>query len=539
MTIRTDILTGEDPLDVILAATEMLYKPIAASMGPKGRYTLYRQYGRGVGTTNDGVTISKLVRSNDDAEDAVIDYMRAAILELETLIADSTTTGFVLTREILREAITQIKKGENPIRLAAALQALEPDIIEFINKSTDRDVTYQKLIDIATTSAKDSVIGEQVAKTVWDTGEETPIVLGFSDSTETSSEVIDGFKIDSGPSSSEFIRSGVSTEILDPYIVVVDAKLRDKEDILPMLRISAQLPETDRKMLFVVSDIAGDALQFLIANHTKGFGEIACARVPQSIQSHTEYLSDLALSCGAKLISRDGETTIRNVTLDDFGRAQKVTVQPTETVIVNGQRIKEDFDTHIASLKGMKKDHKTKAGRKFASDRLKLLDQKVISIFVGGQNSKDAEKRHYAYEDALGASRTALRGGTVPGGGTLLYTVGSYLFNNGSKAENILTKALQAPIKCILDNAGFSYKKKWYQKRGLLDSVVTGFGFDMTHPEDGFVNLVERGIVDPAESEIQSVRTAMNVAINLITIGSEIVERKTDDVEQQVSLNQG
>lgn len=535
--IHTDVSTDEDTLDIILSAVEKLYEPVASTMGPLGKFVLYRQYGRPVGTTNDGVTVSKLVHSDIDTEDAVIDYVRESALKLDDATGDSTTTVLVLTRNIVREAIAVIKKGEDPTRLRLALEALEPSVISQIVESIDTDITLEKLIDIATTSAKDREIGKAVAKTVWKAGTETPIMLGFSDSEETFSEVIDGFKIDSGPASSYFVRQGVATELIDPYVIVVDAKLRDKEDILPMLRVGATLPETERSLLFVVSDISGDALQFLIANHTKGFAQIACARVPQAIQSHTEYLSDLALICGAKLLSRNGSRTIKDVTLQDFGKAQKVTVQPTETVITNGQRIKEDFDSHVASLKDMKKNHKTKAGRKFADDRLKMLEQKVISIFVGGQNSKDAEKRHYSYEDALGASKAALRSGIVPGGGTLLFTIAS--FTGKSKAGDILYTALRAPLIKVLENAGFDHKKKWYRRSGPLSLVHTGYGYDATSPESGIVDLVERGIVDPAESEIESIRTAINIAGNLITNGALIVERKYDELEQPLSLSQG
>lgn len=532
--IHTQVLTGKDPLDIILSAVEKLYTPVANTMGPLGKFALYRQYGRPVGTTNDGVTVAKLVHSDDDAEDAIIDYVRESALKLDDTTGDSTTTVVVLTRTIIKYAIEAIKKGEDPTRLRLALEALEPEIIKQIVDVIDDDVTLEKLINIATTSAKDREIGEEVARTVWDAGEDTPIMLGFSDSEETFAEVIDGFKIDSGPASPYFIREGVATEVIDPYIVVVDAKLRDKEDILPMLRIGASLPAGERNMLFVVSDIAGDALQFLIANHTKGFAEIACARVPQAVQSHTEYLSDFALACGAKLLSRNGSHTIKNVTLEDFGKAQKVTVQPTETVVMNAQRVEEDFNALVSSLKEMRKDHKTKAGRKFADDRLKMLDQKVISIFVGGQNSKDAEKRHYSYEDALGASKAALRGGIVSGGGTLLFTIASSM--GDTKAGKILYKALRAPLIQVLDNAGFGHKKKWYRRYGPLDQVVTGFGYDATRPNEGLVDLVKRGIVDPADSEIESIKTAINIAGNLITNGALIVESK-DGIEQSLSTN--
>lgn len=523
--ITTDILTDGEPLDVVLSGAEKLYKAVSTTMGPRGGNVVFRKYNKQVGVTHDGVTVAKLVRSDDEAEDAVIDVIREAAMKLDATTGDGTTTVTVLTYHILKEAIAHVKAGENAMKLRLALDELQPAIIEQINAYTDHDVTEKKLVDIATTSSGSKVIGEEVGKAIFKAGADTPILLGFSDSPETYSEVIEGFKLDVGAASPYLYPDGaVKTEVANPYVVVVDAKLRDKEDVLPLLRVVAELPEPERNLLLVCSDISGDALNIVVMNHLKGFTRTACVRVPQHIQSHTEYLSDIAVACGAKLLSRNSGDSIREPRLEQYGKADKVTVQPTETVIINGHRIQEDYDARISSLKEMKDSHPTKAGRKFADDRLKTLEQKVVSIFVGGQSETDATERHYRYEDAVGASRAALRGGIVPGGGTLLHFFGRQMlhFDQGIKPNEVLGQALRQPLIKVLSNAGVDAKEL---------AINVGKGVDVFHPEHGIVDLVKHGIVDPAESEIECVKTAITIAGLLLTSGALIVDRGQPDYE--------
>lgn len=535
--IQTKILTDDDPLDAVLAGAEKLYKAVSVTMGPRGRNVIFKMKDKRVGVTHDGVTVAKLVRSNLETEQPAIEIMQEAAKKLDATTGDGTTTVTVLTYHILKEAAKHIKDGESPMRLKLAIEALQDDIIKQIEAHTDKDVTLEKLQAVASVAAGSKEIGESVGKIVSEAGKDTPIMLGFSESDTTHAEVIDGFKIDSGAASHYLMEgAGVRLEINQPKVIVVDAKLRDKEDVGPILRLIAAQPQDQRDFLLVCSDIAGDALSLLVINHLKGFARIACARVPQHINSHSEYLSDVAVSCGAQVLSRNTGHTLREPSLDDFGACQKVTVEPRETVIIGGRSIKEDFNTRLEQLKDLKENGKTSAARKFASDRLMTLEQKVISIFVGGQSETDAEERHYRYEDAVGACRAALRGGVVPGGGTLLYMCGLALLGKTTAVRkplgvegSVLSEALMAPLTTVLGNAGIK----------VPTVIGIGRGVDVMHPEDGVIGLVERGILDPAESEIECVKTAIAVAGLLMSAGAEIVEEGEYDAPTEQPFSVG
>lgn len=529
--MQTRILTDGEPLETVLKGAEKLYKAVSTTMGPRGQNVIFRKAGKRVGLTHDGVTVAKMVKDDDEAQDAAIDILREAALKLDAVTGDGTTTVTVLAYHILKEAADAIKAGESPMKLKLALEALQPSIIAQIQAATDSDVTEEKLVQVASVAAGDKVIGDTVGRLMFEAGKDTPIMLNFSESDNTHSEVINGFKIDSGAASPYLMEgAGVRLEIARPHVIVVDAKLRNKEDVLPLLTIIAGLPQDERDFLLVCSDIAGDALGLMVLNRLKGAAQIAVARVPEHIKSHSEYLSDLAVACGATLMSRNSGTTIVDPKIEYFGSCDKVTVEPRETVVINGKSIKEDFETRIASLKDFKKNGKTTAARKFADDRLKTLEQKVVAIFVGGQSDTDAEERHYRFEDAVGACRAALRGGVVPGGGMLLNQASRAVFTQG-KAGEILGVALCAPFDKLLGNAGVPIPE-------LPDKV--GWGVDVMNPDDGVVDLVERGILDPAESEIECVKTAITIAGLLITAGCMIIDEEVEDeVSQQFSPNQG
>ena len=521
--IKTDILTDSEPLDAVLNGAEKLYKAVSVTMGPRGRNVVFRKYNKRVGITHDGVTVAKMVKLNDEAEDSAADILREAAVKLDATTGDGTTTVTVLAYHILKEAAEYIKQGESPMALKLALEALQPEIITQIDKHTDKDVTLKKLQQVASVSSGSGEIGEAVGKVMFEAGKDTPILLSFSQTAETTTEVINGFKIDSGAASPYLMEgAGVKLEIPEPKIVVVDAKLRDKDDIMPLLQLFAGMEAGERRFLLVCSDIAGDALSYMVANRLKGFADIAVARVPEHINSHSEYLSDVAVACGAQVLSRNTGNTIKEPKLEHLGSADKVTVEPRETVIVNGHPIPEDFAIRTEQLKDFKKTGKTEAARKFAQDRLMTLEQKVVAIFVGGQSESDAEERHYRFEDAVGACRAALRGGVVPGGGTLLFNIGvNYNTYNDRPETNIMSAALTKPLQTVLGNAGID----------VPVGLGIGKGVDVMNPEDGVIDLVERGILDPAESEIECVKTAISIAGLLMTTGAMVVDRGEPDAE--------
>jgi chaperonin GroEL len=516
--LKTHITDAENTLGIILSGVQKLYNAVSATMGPRGAHVIIRKAGGRTFVTRDGVTVAKgFSIPGNPTEDVASDLVREAASRLDATTGDGTTTVTVLTYHILKNAAELIDSGENAMKIKLALDAITETIVSKIKEHTNYDVTEKELIAVATISSGDVAIGEAVGKTIFEAGKDTPIMLGFSGDADTTTSIIDGFKINSGPASPYLLEgAGLRLEMDNPKIIVVDAKLREKNDVLPLLQQINDLPPEEKKLLLVCSEIAGDALSLLVVNRLKGFAEIAVARVPEDIQGKSEYLADLAMAVGAKVLARNTGNSIANPSLKHFGSAQKVTVELAETVIVGGRSVPEDLESHIASLEEAKTSKKASV-RAFAESRLKTLEQKIVSIHVGGLTEAEAQNNHYRYEDAVGAARAALRGGVVPGGGTLLYSIG------GELDDDVLGAALGEPLAQVLWNAGIE----------VPDGVKPGKGIDVMHPEDGVIDLVKRGILDPAESEIECVRTAVSVAGLLMTSAAMIVDEKEPQVEAE------
>lgn len=509
--IKTRVLTDAEPLDNLLMGAMKLYKAVATTMGPRGNNVIFRKHGGKTGVTHDGVTVAKAVKLDDPAMDVGADLLREAAMKLDAVTGDGTTTVTVLAYQILLLAAAMIKQGASPMKLRVYLDSAVDELADLLKQDATKVTKVQQLIDVATVAAGNAKIGKEVGEAIFEAGKDTPIMLGFSQSGETTTEVINGFKVGNGPASAYLLEgSGFRLEIDFPKIIVCDADLRTKEDILPILQAISPLPPEERKFLIVANDVTGDALSLLVINKLKGFANLSVVKTPDRIQVKSAFLQDLAISCGAKVMSRNTGHTMATPALEDFGYAEKVIVELDDTIIVNGRVDQKEWDKHVA---GLKKATQPEI-KKFAKERLLTLEQKVVQILVGGQSETDAEERHYRYEDAVGASRAALRKGIVPGGGTALYALSE------STDNPILGVALKMPLEIIYENAGVIKPE---------DTIEWGHGIDVLNPEKGVIDLMEAGIVDPVQSEIEALRTAVSIAGLLMTSGAMIVDEEVKD----------
>lgn len=529
MVIKTEQFTGPYALDKVLEGAAKLYEAVSTTMGPRGSNVLVRKAGARAFMTHDGVTVAKSVKDTEDAAvDTAIDLMREAAMKLDVTTGDGTTTVTVMAYVLLKEAVELVRNGANPMRVKAAIEALEPAVIKEIESISREIESEQDLINIATVSSGSKLIGEQVGKVMYEAGKDTPVILDISSSNDTTVDLIHGVKIQSGSASTYLLDSGVKNEIPAPRIIVVDAKLREKDDILPLLRVIAGLPEEQRNFLLLAADVAGDALSILTLNRLKGLCNLGVVKVPAMVENVSEYLADAAVATGATLLTRNSGSSIKNPEASHFGRAQKVVVSQTETVIINGDAAASVIEKHRAQLTEYLESATKQEDKDRAKKRLEFLNQNIVTIFVGGRSESDAEEKYYRYEDALGACRSALRKGIVPGGGTVLYSIGVEMDSvnskfgvnldgaQPSKAMSVFAAMLKAPLYKVIGNAGIELDESH-------GKVKPGLGFDVTD-DSGLVDLCERGIYDPTESELEAVRTAITIAGLLLTSGAVIVD---------------
>lgn len=514
---NTVLLTGNDPLEKILSASGKVTGAVGATLGPLGRNAIIRKYQHKPFVTHDGVTVARALELNDPVEDTVADLLREGATNMENITGDATTTVTILTNAILVEGARLVKEGMNPMEAKRVIDSYGEEAVAELEAMTKKRVTKKDLINVATVSSGSKEIGKKVGDAIYNAGKDTPVMLNFSESNQTIIELIDGVSIPAGSASPYLIDdNGSKEEVMNPFIVVVDAKLRDKEDIMPILRVVAQLPPENKKVTIIASDISGDALSLLIVNKINKFAGITAVRVPESVKAPSQYLADIAKTVGAKVLSVNGEYPLADTKPDSFGLANKVVVSNLETLIIGGHAIEEDLNAHREELTKQAKSGKTLVEREFAKQRLATLSQQVLSIHVGGQSQSEAEEKHYRYEDAVGATRAAARGGILPGGGSALYQVG----------RRLKFVALSEPVFFLLSNAGI------LRQGDEVHSLYTeGKIYDVLNPGTP-VDPYEAGIVDPAESEIEAVKTATAIAGLLLTSAVMIVEEVVSEEDK-------
>lgn len=514
--MKTRLLLDNEPLDNLVNGAEKLFKAVSTTMGPRGNNVIFRKDGMRTGVTHDGVTVAKAVKLDDPAEDVGADLLREAAMKLDATTGDGTTTVTVLSFAILKQAAAAIRNGSSPMVLRLGIEEEAKEAIKMVEDTVKKDPTKEDIINVATVASGDKAIGKEVGELVYDAGFNTPVILDFSENEETYSEVIDGFKINKGPASNYLIDgNGIRNEINEPMVIIVDSMLQTKDDVIPILKVMAQVPDDQRKFLLVAKDIRGDALSIVVLNALKGFAKTAVVTVPGYIRNPSLYLQDLAIATGAHVLSPNTGRPVSDISQDDIGSALKVIVELDATTVVKGGANKEELKAHIAKLGETTNSRVDKLNK----DRLLTLEQKVISISVGGNNETEATEKHYRYEDAVGAARAALKNGVLPGGGTVLYQVGMVL------GDTILGRALREPLRVVYSNAGIV----------VPQGITSGHGINVMKPEEGIIDLAADGILDPAQSETECIKTAVSIATLLMTSGAMIVdvaEEKKDETQQ-------
>lgn len=518
----TNIVT-KDTVKTIFNGAEKLYEAVSTTMGPRGSNVIFRKLGAKTAVTHDGVTVAKAVSLGNNPGDLGADLLKEAAMKLDATTGDGTTTVTVLAYHMLKEALKEIESGKNPMKLKVQLDKDQIEVLDAIKKAK-KDAGDEEVIQVAQVASGDKEIGQEVGELISKVGKDTPVFLELSESSETTTEVINGFKIYSGSASPYLLdESGVRHEARDVNVIAIDAKLRDKDDIMPILKLVGTLDPSNRKVLLVANEVASDALSLCLVNTAKGFADIMVVKTPQTIKNSTDYLTDLAISTGGVLLSRNGTFPIDKISQAHLGYAKRVIVELAETTIIEGVPDVELLETHKETLKKTAHTATAPEIKKFAEERLNTLGQKIAIIRIGGQSETEIEEKHYRYEDAVGAAKAAIRNGILPGGGTFFYELSHKIKNP------ILKAALKAPIKKIYENAGIDLNQ-------YMNEIRSGHGVDVLNPDKGVIDLVKQGIIDPAESEEQCIRTAVAISGLLMTSGAIIVDQENLEVKNENTL---
>ena len=524
-----DVRFSSDARDKMLRGVDILANAVKVTLGPKGRNVVIEKSFGAPRITKDGVTVAKEIELEDKFENMGAQMVREVASKTNDIAGDGTTTATVLAQAIVREGAKAVAAGMNPMDLKRGIDQAVEVAINDIKARAKKVKSTEEVAQVGTISANgDRFIGEEIAKAMQKVGNEGVITVEEAKSLETEVDIVEGMQFDRGYLSPYFITNAekMIADLEDPYILIHEKKLSSLQPMLPILEAVVQ---TGKPLLIIAEDVEGEALATLVVNKLRGGLKIAAVKAPGFGDRRKAMLEDIAILTGGQMIAEDLGIKLETVTLNMLGRAKKVRIEKENTTIIDGAGKKKDIEGRVGQIKAQIEETTSDYDREKLQERLAKLAGGVAVIRVGGATEVEVKEKKDRVDDALNATRAAVEEGIVPGGGTaLLRAKGAVAALKSKNADvqagiNIVLKALEAPIRQIVENAG------------VEGSIVVGkiaenksetFGFNAQTEE--YVDLIKAGIVDPAKVVRTALQDAASVAGLLITTEAMVAEMPKD-----------
>ena len=522
------ILQGEQARKSLEAGVNKLANTVKITLGPKGRnVVLGKKYALPL-ITNDGVTIAKEIELADPFENMGAELIREVSVKTNDVAGDGTTTACVLAQAIIREGLKNFTAGANPIVLKKGIfKAVDVACQEL--QAISKPVSSSKDIEqVASISAGDEMVGKLIAEAMEKVGNDGVITVEESQTMNTELSVVEGMQFDRG-----YLSPYMSTntekmiaELDNPYILITDNKISNLNEILPVLE---QIVKVGGKLLIIADDVEGEALTALILNKLRGSLSVVAVKAPSFGDKRKAMLEDISILTGGVLVSSELGVEFANLTLNDLGRAKIVKVDKDNTTIVEGDGDKTKIQARIKQIKDQIKVTTSEYDKEKLSERLAKLSGGVAVIKVGAATEVEMKEKKLRIEDALSATKAASEEGVVPGGGVaLLKTTPAIkklvetLSGDEKTGANIVLKAVEEPIRQIAINAGIDggvVVNKIYENLSKK-----AFGYDALNNE--FVDMIEKGILDPTKVTRSALQNAASVSATLLTTEALVVEEE-------------
>lgn len=510
----------------ILSGAKQLRDAVATTMGPRGRNVVIEKSYGGPTVTHDGVTVAEAINlpaTKDNLGEKVgADLIKQAAKKLNKTQGDGTTTVTVLTYEILNAANKLIAAGYNPMELRHQIEDAGAEILQDLAKSAQKiNNSGDKIAQVATVSAGNSELGKLIADVIARIGADGVITVEESQGLETASEITEGFTIDRGYVSAYMATDTTRMEAVlkDPAILITDRKVSNINEFLPVLEQLSSVGKKD--LVLIAEEVEGEALGVLILNKLKGAFNTVAIKAPSYGDKRKDALADIAILTNATVVSADAGMNFDNISLDVLGSARKIIVGKDNTTIIEGAGNKAQIQARIDQISELAQNANSDFERDELNKRAASLGGKVAIIKVGGATETEIAEKKFRVDDAVAATKAALAGGIVAGGGVTPCTLARDFTKNHkdlSAGAGVLTDALKKPFLQLMDNAGLN-------SAALLDQVEksannVGVNVMTGKTED----LVKAGIVDPANVTHDAIETAVSIAATAITMGALVVD---------------
>ena len=527
-----DLKFGEDARKSMMAGVDKLADTVKTTIGPKGRNVVLEQSYGSPTITNDGVTIAKSIDLDNHFENMGAKLVAEVASKTNDIAGDGTTTATVLTQAIVNEGMKNVTAGANPVGVRRGIEKATKAAVAALHKMSHDVKTKDDIAQIASISAANPEVGKLIADAMEKVGHDGVITIEDSRGVETSVDVVEGMSFDRGYMSQYMVTDNdkMEADLDNPYILITDKKISNIQDILPLLQSVVQ---EGRSLLIIADDITGEALPTLVLNKIRGTFNVCAVKAPGFGDRRKAQLQDIAILTGGTVISDDLGMQLKDVTVDQLGQANKVTVTKDATTIVDGSGDKSAIAERVDQIKQAIAKSTSDFDKEKLQERLAKLSGGVAVVKVGAATETELKEKKYRIEDALNATRAAVQEGFVPGGGTALVNVipdieaiEKDVSGDEATGVNIVKNALEAPVRQIAENAGL--EGSIIVER--LKNADIGVGFNAATNE--WVNMLEAGIVDPTKVTRSSLQHAASVAAMFLTteaVVANIPEESNND----------
>jgi len=526
---------GPETRAELMKGIDTLADAVVCTLGPNGRNVLIDQAGTNGAlqpiSTKDGVTVAKHVVVENLTENLGVQVIKRAAQKTADKAGDGTTTSTLLARELVKEGLQHLNNGENAVDIKRAIDRAVKDVIKVIRDNISKDISSEdQLEQIATISANNDVeVGKLIATAIDKVGQDGIVHIEESKSGDTYLETVEGMQFDKGYKSHFFVtnNSDMSCTLEDPYILIADHKFTSVKELLPILET---VSNSNKSLLIIADDIDGEALATLIVNKARGILKCAAVKAPDFGDRRKLVLEDMATLTGGVVFDTDKGMKLDKFSYDWFGEARTVTISKEQTTIVDGKGEEEAINKRVEQLQTQIDKEETPYVIEHLQNRLAKMVGGVSIIHVGGFTEVEMREKKDRVDDALHATKAALNGGIVPGGGAaLLYA------SNGLPAEElgyrIVKQACRKPFIQILINAGYEEVRAEMLANQLIESGNDYWtGYDIKN--ENIVNMEESGIIDPSKVTCAALENAAAAAGSILLTECTIVDHpeKVDGV---------
>ena len=531
-----EINYGKDARDGLERGIDKLADAVKVTLGPKGRnVVLDKSYGAPT-ITNDGVTIAQEIELEDRFENMGAQLVKEVATKTNDVAGDGTTTATVLAQSIIKEGLKNLAAGANPIVLNKGLKKATDITVDYIKENSRDIVDKQAIENVGTISSADPEIGKFIADAMEKVGNDGVITVEESRTTDTYLDVVEGMQFDKGYLSPYMATDNekMVAELDDPYILLTDKKISNIQDLLPLLE---QIVQESRPLLIIADDVDGEALTTLILNKLRGTFNVVAVKAPGYGDRRKAMLEDIAILTGSTVISEDLNMDLKDTEISMLGSAKKVKVDKDNTTIVEGKGDKKNLEERVNLIRQQIEAEESSYEIEKLQERVAKLAGGVAVINVGAATETEMQEKKYRIEDALSATRAAVEEGIVAGGGVVLIgaiekvsQLKESLEGDEKTGAAIIEKALEAPLRQIVENAGMD--------GSVIVQNVKESGKDEGYDayNDEYVNMFEKGIVEPTKVTRSALQNAVSVSGMILTTEAAVADIPKEEPEMPAGM---